>query len=115
MIRQGEVYLVNFAKKYHSEFGKIRPAVVLQNNFLNRAIEQKKYKSILVVPLSTSSIDDNFNLPIKARDNLQQDSECVANWICTLDIDRFLFEKGVLTVLTESELEALKGKVCNLM
>ncbi len=115
MIRQGEVYLVNFAKKYNSEFEKIRPAVVLQNNFLNKAIEQKKYKSILVVPLSTSSINDNFNLPIKARDNLLQDSECVANWICTLDIDRFLFDKGILTVLTDSELEALQGKVCNLM
>ena len=34
MIEQGEVYLVDFAKKYNSEFGKVRPAVILQNNFL---------------------------------------------------------------------------------
>ena len=25
MIEQGEVYLVDFAKKYNSEFGKVRP------------------------------------------------------------------------------------------
>lgn len=115
MIRQGEIYLVDFAKKYNSEFGKIRPAVVLQNNFLNRAIDQQKYKSVVVIPLSTSSINDSLNLPIKARDRLNKDSECVTNWICTLDIDRFLLDKGVLTVLTESEFEALREKVCNLI
>ncbi len=115
MIKQKEVYLVNFAKKYHSEFGKIRPAVVLQNNFLNRAIEQSIYKSVLVVPLSSSTIEDNFNLPIKARDNLDRDSSCVANWICTLDIDRFLLDKGVLTILTDNEFEALQEKICSIM
>lgn len=115
MIRQKEVYLVNFAKKYNSEFGKVRPAVVLQNNFLNRTIERGKYKSVLVVPLSSSSIEDSFNLPIKARDKLEKDSECVANWICTLDIERFYLDKGVLTILTDGEFEALQEKVCSLM
>ena len=33
MIKQGEVYLVNFGHKYNSELDKIRPAVVIQNNF----------------------------------------------------------------------------------
>ncbi len=42
MIQQGEVYLVDFAKKYNSEFGKVRPAVILQNNFLNRVLSNIK-------------------------------------------------------------------------
>ena len=43
MIKQGEIYLVDFAKKYNSEFGKIRPAVILQNDFLNRSLEETLY------------------------------------------------------------------------
>jgi len=56
MIEQGDVYLVDFAKKYNSEFGKVRPAVILQNNFLNRSLEISKFQSVLVVPLSTQDI-----------------------------------------------------------
>ncbi len=115
MIRQGEIYLVNFGKKYHSEFGKIRPAVIMQNNFINRTIEKNIYKSVLVVPLSSTTINDDYRLVIKARDNLKKDSECVANWICTLDISRILTHKGVITTLSESEFKELKEKVCNLI
>ncbi len=115
MIKQGEVYLVNFGKKYNNEFGKIRPAVVMQNSFLNHSIKDNIYKSVLVVPLSTSILGGDYRLEIKARDKLKKNSECVANWICTLDIDRFLLEKNILTILNENELKILKNKICSLM
>ena len=115
MIRQKEVYLVDFAKKYNSEFGKIRPAVIMQNNFLNRTIEREMYKSVLVVPLSSSKLTRDYRIAINARDNLKQDSQCVANWICTLDINRVQVEKGLITTLTDNEFEELKQKVCNVM
>ena len=115
MIKQGEIYLVNFAKKYHSEFGKIRPAVIMQNNFINRTVEKSIYKSVLVVPLSSTTINDDYRLVIRARDNLKKDSECVANWICTLDFSRVLTQKGVITTLTKSEFRELKEKVCSLI
>ena len=115
MIKQGEVYLVNFGKKYNSEFGKIRPAVIMQNNFLNKTIERNKYKSVLVVPLSSTQIGDDFRVILKKRDNLLQDSECVANWICTLDISRVLIEKGIITRLSNKEFEELRYKVYSLI
>ena len=88
MIEQGEIYLVDFAKKYHSEFGKIRPAVIVQNNFLNRSLEISKYQSVLVVPLSTQDIQTEYKIEISPRDHLKEKSYIVANWLCTLDMKR---------------------------
>jgi len=85
-IRQGEVYLVNFAKKYHSEFGKVRPALILQNDFLNQAIDENFYQSVLVVPFSTNGSYSDYKIPITARDCLDKESYCVCNWICTVDV-----------------------------
>jgi len=115
MIKQGEIYLVNFAKKYQSEFGKIRPAVVMQNNFLNRALDENIYQSVLVIPLTTDLKGGDFRLKIEARDKLKEPCECVANWVCTLDIKRFDMSVGTLSILKEDELVSLKEKLCNIM
>ncbi len=115
MIKQGEIYLVDFAKKYHSEFGKVRPAVILQNDFLNRANSEQIYHSILVAPLSTVEATDDYKMFIEARGALRSDSYIVANWICTLDIRRVDLDQGCLTTLTSEELSILKSKVCDLM
>ncbi len=115
MIEQGEIYLVDFAKKYNSEFGKIRPAVILQNNFLNRALSDTRYRSVLVVPLSTQNIQTQYKIEIGPRDNLKEKSYIVANWICTLDAGRIRLDKGVITRLSSNELQQLKSKICDLM
>jgi mRNA interferase MazF len=115
MIAQGEVYLVDFAKKYNSEFGKIRPAVVLQNNFLNRSLENKQYHSVLLVPFSTQDIQTEYKIEIEPRDNLQEKSFIVANWLCTLDLKRIQLDKGVITKLSSDELQKLKSKICDLI
>jgi len=115
MIEQGEVYLVDFAKKYNSEFGKVRPAVVLQNNFLNRALEDSHYQSILLVPLSTQDIQTDYKIEIEPRDNLKEKSFIVANWLCTLDFKRIQLDKGVITKLSSNELQELKSKICDLI
>ncbi|HHD74430.1 MAG TPA: type II toxin-antitoxin system PemK/MazF family toxin [Nitratifractor sp.] len=115
MIKQGDVYLVNFAKKYNSEFGKVRPAVILQNNFLNRSLEDTQYQSVLLVPLSTQDIQTEYKIEITPRDNLKEKSFIVANWLCTLDYKRILLDKGIITKLSTDELQQLKTKICNLM
>jgi len=115
MIEQGEVYLVDFAKKYNSEFGKIRPAVVLQNNFLNRSLENTQYQSILLVPLSTKDVQTDYKIEIEPRDNLKEKSFIVANWLCTLDLKRIQLDKGVITKLSSDELQKLKSKICDLI
>ena len=115
MIEQGEVYLVDFAKKYHSEFGKVRPAVVLQNDFLNRSLELSKYQSVLVVPLSTQDIQTEYKIEIAPRDKLKEKSFIVATWLCTLDRKRIQTDKGMITKLSPDELRQLKSKICDLM
>ena len=115
MIEQGEVYLVDFAKKYNSEFGKVRPAVILQNNFLNRSLQVSKYQSVLVVPLSTQDIQTEYKIEIAPRDNLKEKSCIVANWLCTLDINRIELDKGIITKLDSNELQQLKSKICDLI
>jgi len=107
MIRQGEIYLVDFGKKYHSELGKIRPAVVLQNDLLNRALEETPFKGVVVVPLTTDLCGGDYRLAIGPRDKLEQESEAVANWVCTMDLRRFDSETGPLTRLTPQELDRL--------
>ena len=42
-MRRDDIYLVNFGKKYNSEFGKIRPAMIVQNDI------EKKLKAHLDV------------------------------------------------------------------
>ncbi len=115
MIHQGEIYLVDFAKKYNSEFGKVRPAVILQNDFLNRANSESIYQSVLVVPLTTQATEDDYKMPLEAREKLKENSWVVANWICTLDVNRVQKDKGCLTTLTQDELAILKQKVCSLI
>ncbi len=115
MIRQREVYLVDFGEKYNSEIGKIRPAVVMQNNFFNKAIKQNIYKQVVVVPFSTLPIEDDYRIAIKARDNLKKDSFMIANWICTLDFEHVLVDRGLITKLDDKEFAFLKEKICDLM
>ncbi len=115
MIKQGEIYLVDFGQKYNSEIGKVRPAVVMQNNFFNKAVKSNVYKQVLVVPLSTLPIQDDYRIFLKARDNLKKDSYMIANWICTLDFEHILVDRGLIAKLDEDEFELLKQRVCALM
>ncbi len=114
-IEQGDVYLVDFGESYNSEFGKTRPAVIVQNDFLNSILPISRYKSVLVVPMSSKEIESEYRVLIKKRDNLQMDSYIVVNWICTLDLKRVQIDKGLITRLSEDELQQLKQKICSLI
>jgi mRNA interferase MazF len=111
MICQGDIYLVNFSKTYHSEFGKIRPAVVIQDDFLNRALPQAAFKGVVVVPLTSQLAGGDYRYLISARDRLIQTSEAVTNWVCTLDIARFELSQGAIAQLSREELSALINKL----
>ena len=115
MIQQGDIYLIDFGTKYNSELGKIRPGVVMQNNFLNTSLEENIYKQVLIVPFSTLPIEDDYRIRIEKRDRLQKDSYIVANWVCTLDHSRIQRDKGLLAKLTAAEIEEVKNRICNLL
>ena len=110
MIKQGEIYLVDFAKRYNSEFGKIRPALIIQNDIANRNIDKVDFKGVTLMPLTTNISGGNIRVGISKRDRLKQDSEICINELCTLDISRIKLD-DLLTTLKDTELKEVDMKL----
>jgi len=108
-MRRGEIYLANFGKKYNSEFGKIRPALIIQNDIANRNIDKVDFKGVTLMPLTTTISGGDLRVVIKNRDNLKKSSEVCINELCTLDLSRLQLD-DLLTVLTEDELKEVTAK-----
>ncbi len=109
-IKRGEIVLVDFGKKYQSELGKIRPAMILQTNYVNDNLDVAPFKSILVIPLTTDIKGGRFRFKIEAREKLEKESELIINWMCTIDLKRVV-STGSLAILTQNELSELKTKL----
>ncbi len=109
-IKRGGIYLVDFGVKYQSELGKIRPALVVQSDYVNDNLDAASFKSVLVIPLTTDLKGGRFRYEIKARDELEKRSELIINWICTVDLERFKGKKP-LTILEVDELKELRPKL----
>jgi mRNA interferase MazF len=106
-IKRGEIYLVDFGKKYQSELGKIRPAMILQSDYVNDNLDVAPFKSVLVIPLTTDIKGGRFRFEVMAREKLEKKSELIINWMCTVDLKRVVSE-DVLTILSQKELSELK-------
>jgi mRNA interferase MazF len=115
VIRQGEIYLADFGERYSSQFGKRRPALVVQNDFFNRAINDGYYRQVLVAPLSTKPIEDDYRIPIKKRQHLERDSYIVTNWLCTLDLEQIDTDAGPIASLTGEEFERVRQRICEVV
>jgi len=111
-MKRAEVYLVNFGKKYNSEFGKVRPALIIQNDVANRNINRVDFKGVTVMPMSTNLFGGDLRVQVPKRDKLEQVSELCINELCTLDISRIYLD-NLLTVLTDEELEEVELKLKN--
>ena len=109
-MKQGDIYLVNFGKKYNSEFGKIRPALIIQNDIANRNIDKVAFKGVTVLPLTTNLCGGDIRVEVLPADNLEQCSEVCINEICTLDISRIKLD-NLLTKLSETQLKEVKIKL----
>ena len=109
-MRRGEIYLVNFGKKYNSEFGKVRPALIIQNDIANRNIDKVVFKGVTVIPLSTNICGGDLRVKIEKRDILDKTSEICINELCTLDMSRIYLDK-LLTVLTNEEIIEVNMKL----
>ncbi len=109
-MNRGAIYLVNFGKKYNSEFGKIRPALIIQNDIANRNIDKVEFKGVTVIPLTTNISGGNLRIKIDARDKLIYESEICINELCTLDISRIELQ-NIVTTLTNKELEEVNSKL----
>ena len=109
-MRRGEIYLVNFGKKYNSEFGKVRPALIIQNDVANRNIDKVEFKGVTVIPISTNLYGGDLRVEIDKREKLQKKSEICVNELCTLDMSRIYRDK-FLTLLTSQEMKELEFKL----
>jgi mRNA interferase MazF len=103
--KRGDVHLVNFNPSKGTEAGKIRPAVILQTNYLNDA----QHPSTIVIPLTTQLITNAapLRLSLKARDSLQQNSDIMIDQPRAIDNQRITSDK--LTSLSETELTLLEN------
>ena len=101
-MRRGEIYLVNF--------GKIRPALVIQNDIANRNIDKVNFKGVTLMPLTTVISGGNLRVIIPKRDKIQKDSEICINELCTLDISRIELD-NMLTTLSDNEMEDVSKKL----
>ena len=109
-MRRGEIYLVNFGKKYNSEFGKIRPALIVQNDIANRNIDKVDFKGVTLIPLTTTISGGSLRVTINRRDNLNSTSEICINELCTLDLTRLKLD-NLLTTLTTQEVDEVNQKL----
>ena len=109
-IKRGEIHLVDFGKRYQSGLGKVRPAMILQSDYVNDNLDVATFKSLLVVPLTTDLKSGRFRLKLQAREKLEKESELIINWMCTVDLKRVI-SKEALTILTKNELTELKTKL----
>lgn len=104
MVCRGEIWLVNLnPTKKSNEMGKVRPVVVFQNDELNHS----DYPTTIVIPLSTSLVDDSqpIRMRVSAREDLEKDSDIVVTQIRAIDNDRFIQK---LASLTHDEMNLLK-------
>ena len=108
-MRRGEVYLVNFGKNYNSEFGKIRPALIVQNDTANRNIDKVAFKGVTVIPMTTNITGGDIRVHIAKRDAMEKASEICINEVCTLDQSRIVSEP--LTVVTSAEMNEVESKL----
>ena len=109
-MKRGEIYLVNFGKKYNSEFGKKRPALIIQNDIANRDIEKVAFKGVTLIPMTTNITGGSIRVLVKKREKLKEDSEICINELCTLDISRIELDNP-LTGLNEYEMKEVDEKL----
>ena len=98
--KRGEIY---FAKLTDS--AKIRPFLIYQNDYLNKACYEGHYHTVVVLPLSGQILGGDYRILIKKRDNMSKTSEIVATAIGIISTGKIIFSKGIVTKLTNEEMK----------
>jgi mRNA interferase MazF len=103
--RRGGIYLANFNPSKGTEPGKIRPCLVMQSDLLNEA----GHPSTTVLPLTSQLIEgaEPLRYRIRARDQLQSDSDIMLDQTRTIDYRRITSD--MLTQLTDEELSEVEA------
>ena len=101
---RSEIWLANLnPSKKANEIGKIRPVLIFQNDEINRS----SYPTTVILPLTTSLIDNAkpLRFRVQKRENLKKDSDVLIAHIRSIDNIR-LIDK--IASLNESEMIEIK-------
>ena len=108
--KRGDVY---FAKLTDS--AKIRPFLIYQNDFLNKACFEDIYHTVVVLPLSGQILGGDYRVLIQKRDNMSKDSEIVATAIGIISTGKIIYSKGLVTKLTDEEMQKVDEAVLKVL
>ena len=108
--KRGEIY---FAKLTQS--AKIRPFLIYQNDYLNKACFEGLYHTVVVLPLSGQILGGDYRILIKKRDLMSKDSEIVATAIGIISTGKIIFSKGLVTKLREEEMKQVDEAVMKVL
>jgi mRNA interferase MazF len=94
-IVRGHLYVVDFNPRVRTKPGKLRPAVVVQSDFVNEA----GYPSTIVIPTTTRLINDPGILRLrikKGEGDLAQESDLLLGQLIAVANESFRREIGAL-------------------
>ena len=100
-MRRGEVWVASFRPWRRREVGKVRPCLLVQDDWLTQA----GCVTVLVLPLTSQSPRDGaerLRIPLPARDRLKR--LCFVMVDKMRAIDRAVLGDGPLTTLTREEM-----------
>ena len=106
----GEIWLANLnPSKKPNEVAKVRPVLIFQNDNLN----ESEYPTTIILPLTTSLIDDAkpLRFRLKKRDKLQEDSDILIAQIRAIDNSRLLEKLSQLHRVEMIEIKELLDDV----
>jgi mRNA interferase MazF len=95
-VRRGHVYVVDFNPRVKTKPGKIRPAVVVQDDLLNDA----GYPSTIVMPITTKLADTETPLRLRlsaGTAGLERDSDVLVAQVIAVANESFRRELGALS------------------
>ncbi|MEA3553479.1 MAG: type II toxin-antitoxin system PemK/MazF family toxin [Campylobacterota bacterium] len=101
---KGEIWLANLnPSKKSNEIGKVRPVLIFQNDELNKS----SYPTTIIIPLTTSLIDDAQPLRyrIDKKNNLNQDSDLLIAHIRAIDNNRLI---NKISELSNNDMNIIK-------
>lgn len=107
---RGEIWLANLnPSKRVNEIGKTRPVLIFQNNELNKS----DYATTIIIPLTTSLIDDAEPLRyrIDKRENLEKNSDLLVAHIRSIDNNRLIQKIAKLSSKEMNEIKKLLDEV----
>jgi len=104
--RQGDIYWVRFGVSGDSGLSGKRPAVIIQNDFLNISGINTTVVALLTSNLKLGQIPGNVLLP-KGTGSLPKTSVVVVSQIATVDKNRLIEKIGTLS--KESREDVING------